>query len=303
MAALRFRDFAEAHRALVDDRASYEAEVAAAVSAVFARRRRETLRRLATIRRSLPGDVPVRAPAADGDPSVPRIGDRTYAGTDPDPPAVRVTADELGLGGFDDDLLVATGPVLARQYRRAGRALGGRRWDAATGDALAAAQTDRIRYVGATASAVAATMLVGLWSGHPTWTDLVGTVDRIFGRAEGPLAAQVGRLEAGTVLNATSSVAAATLVDDGTPIRRFWATQGDERVRPAHDDADGQIVDVDEPFDVGGEPLMYPGDPNGSAENVLNCRCDVWFVDGDENVVGVAASPADVDAGLDALLD
>jgi hypothetical protein len=27
------------------------------------------------------------------------------------------------------------------------------------------------------------------------------------------------------------------------------------------------------PFVVGGEELMYPRDPNGSAENTINCSC------------------------------
>jgi uncharacterized protein with gpF-like domain len=39
--------------------------------------------------------------------------------------------------------------------------------------------------------------------------------------------------------------------------------------------ADGQVQDIDEPFDVGGEQLMYPGDPAGSPGNTINCRCTV----------------------------
>jgi hypothetical protein len=35
------------------------------------------------------------------------------------------------------------------------------------------------------------------------------------------------------------------------------------------------IVGVDETFSVGGEDLEYPGDPNGSPENVIQCRCTV----------------------------
>ena len=30
-----------------------------------------------------------------------------------------------------------------------------------------------------------------------------------------------------------------------------------------------------DPFLVGGEQLLYPGDPAGSSENVINCRCSV----------------------------
>jgi HK97 family phage portal protein len=54
-----------------------------------------------------------------------------------------------------------------------------------------------------------------------------------------------------------------------------WLATMDERVRDAHAEADGQIVGMDEPFVVGGEVLEYPGDPAGSPENVINCRCTV----------------------------
>jgi uncharacterized protein with gpF-like domain len=56
-------------------------------------------------------------------------------------------------------------------------------------------------------------------------------------------------------------------------MERRWMAALDDRTRDAHGSADGQIVKVDKPFNVGGEELMYPGDPAGSAENVINCRC------------------------------
>jgi uncharacterized protein with gpF-like domain len=56
-----------------------------------------------------------------------------------------------------------------------------------------------------------------------------------------------------------------------------WLTSHLPTVRPAHamaeDDDRNQSVPVDEPFKVGGEELQYPGDPAGSAENVINCHC------------------------------
>jgi len=57
--------------------------------------------------------------------------------------------------------------------------------------------------------------------------------------------------------------------------KKEWVTALDERTREWHAEADGQIVGIDEPFIVGGEQLMYPGDPNGSPENTINCRCTV----------------------------
>lgn len=59
------------------------------------------------------------------------------------------------------------------------------------------------------------------------------------------------------------------------PASKEWATQGDSRVRPIHQVADSITVPVNEPFIVGGERLMYPGDTSLGAGpgNVINCRC------------------------------
>jgi SPP1 gp7 family putative phage head morphogenesis protein len=54
-----------------------------------------------------------------------------------------------------------------------------------------------------------------------------------------------------------------------------WLTAGDDKVRAEHVRANEQQRRVDEPFDIAGEKLMHPGDPKGSARNVINCRCVV----------------------------
>lgn len=43
--------------------------------------------------------------------------------------------------------------------------------------------------------------------------------------------------------------------------------------REDHLAIDGLIVPIDEPYPVGDPPLMYPHDPDGSAEDVINCGC------------------------------
>jgi hypothetical protein len=52
-----------------------------------------------------------------------------------------------------------------------------------------------------------------------------------------------------------------------------WLTSGNANVRAAHADAQGQTVRIEDPFIVDGEELMHPGDPNGSAGNIINCHC------------------------------
>lgn len=64
----------------------------------------------------------------------------------------------------------------------------------------------------------------------------------------------------------------AAYAEGGVP-EKAWLTRRDGSVRDAHAAADRQQVPVGEPYTVGGEALMYPGDPNGSAKNVIRCRC------------------------------
>lgn len=61
----------------------------------------------------------------------------------------------------------------------------------------------------------------------------------------------------------------------GFKMMKQWVATEDARTRPEHTAADGQTVPIDEPFKVGGEYLMYPGDESGSAWNTINCRCTV----------------------------
>lgn len=56
-------------------------------------------------------------------------------------------------------------------------------------------------------------------------------------------------------------------------MEKSWLATLDGRTRHDHAMADGQTVAEDKPFTVGGEKLMYPGDPSGSPWNVYNCRC------------------------------
>lgn len=57
-------------------------------------------------------------------------------------------------------------------------------------------------------------------------------------------------------------------------LKKQWRKSGKLRGRLEHVLADGQTRDVDKPYDVGGEKLMYPRDPNGSAKNTINCGCE-----------------------------
>lgn len=64
-----------------------------------------------------------------------------------------------------------------------------------------------------------------------------------------------------------------------TGTTKDWNTILDQKTRNDHARADGQRQNIDEPFIVGGEKLMVPGDwsMGASAGNIINCRCSVTY--------------------------
>lgn len=57
-------------------------------------------------------------------------------------------------------------------------------------------------------------------------------------------------------------------------LQKQWRRSGKLHSRPSHDAADGQVVDVDKPFIVGGVALMHPRDPAAPAAETINCGCE-----------------------------
>ena len=56
----------------------------------------------------------------------------------------------------------------------------------------------------------------------------------------------------------------------GADVLKQWDAALDGRTRDSHRHVDGEIRELDEKFSNG---LMFPGDPSGSAAEVVNCRC------------------------------
>lgn len=62
---------------------------------------------------------------------------------------------------------------------------------------------------------------------------------------------------------------------------KVWISVQDNRTRITpydHFDMNNQKQELEKPFFVGGENIMYPGDTKASAGNVINCRCTISFV-------------------------
>lgn len=65
----------------------------------------------------------------------------------------------------------------------------------------------------------------------------------------------------------------------GRVLQKRWRTEHDDRVRASHRAIDNVTLPLYQPFNVGGWPMLFPGDPMGPAEEVINCRCDLVIVD------------------------
>ncbi len=98
-------------------------------------------------------------------------------------------------------------------------------------------------------------------------------------------ATTVARTETIGALNAGRFEAFQIMAADADePMERLWLSTEDSRTRETHRLADQQRVALDQPFIIGGFPLMFPGDPTGPAQEVINCRCTSLLVEVGESV-------------------
>ena len=93
------------------------------------------------------------------------------------------------------------------------------------------------------------------------------------------------RTEATAAANFAQAQAAQTIFPP-EQMQKEWIASFDDRVRDTHAEADGQIVMANNTFLVGGQPMMFPGDPAGGAAETINCRCSVAYfpIEGAETI-------------------
>lgn len=73
----------------------------------------------------------------------------------------------------------------------------------------------------------------------------------------------------------------------GIKLQKEWMATLDGRTRHSHGMADGQKVDINGMFSVGGCKMRYPGDvQNGTAAEIYNCRCTMCTVEPPEIMQG-----------------
>lgn len=69
--------------------------------------------------------------------------------------------------------------------------------------------------------------------------------------------------------------------EKGADVVKQWDSTLDAKTRTSHQHVDSEVRELDKPFSNG---LMFPGDPDGGAAEVINCRCALlqrarWAID------------------------
>jgi hypothetical protein len=109
--------------------------------------------------------------------------------------------------------------------------------------------------------------------------DVTAQVEELFGDTSVPKwkgrARTVARTEVVGAYNGGLHDAFSMIVDNdpGTEWMHRWLATDDQRTRPDHVEADGQLQPFGHPFTVGGFQMMHPHDPDGPPQEVINCRC------------------------------
>ncbi|MDH6189135.1 hypothetical protein M2168_002167 [Streptomyces sp. CZ24] len=84
---------------------------------------------------------------------------------------------------------------------------------------------------------------------------------------------RIAQTEASRAWNTSTLAAAQAASGPDRPVVKQWITRHDARVRTAHDQVDGQIRLLSEPFTVAGVQMQAPGDPTAPPSLVIHCRC------------------------------
>jgi hypothetical protein len=92
------------------------------------------------------------------------------------------------------------------------------------------------------------------------------------------------RISRTEVVTASNTAAQLYAQQSGDNLNKIWISVKDKRTRQDHIAVDGNIVDLNSPFTVGGVQMMHPGvrtQPNGlpvPGNETVNCRCTIAFV-------------------------
>lgn len=100
--------------------------------------------------------------------------------------------------------------------------------------------------------------------------DYAGMRGGALGRAK-----MIVRTEGNRIANAARLDAAKAAKEQGADLVKQWDSTMDKKTRPHHVQLDGQVRELDEPFEVDGRKAQMPG-KFGIASEDINCRCHAY---------------------------
>lgn len=87
-------------------------------------------------------------------------------------------------------------------------------------------------------------------------------------------AMRIARTEAHRIQSKATADAQFKAKEKGADVVKQWDSSLDKRTRKSHRELDGQIRELEEPFEVNGHKAMHPGG-FGVAKEDINCRCAI----------------------------
>lgn len=144
--------------------------------------------------------------------------------------------------------------------------------------AMRAFMVDRIKDIGTEAANKITAELGLVVIGARSPSDAIRAVQGILGGASRERATTIVRTELGRAFSFAAQERMETAAEKLPGLKKQWRRSGKLHPRLHHDLADGQVVDVDQPFvlkPLGRAPveLMYPRDPAAPASETINCGC------------------------------
>lgn len=160
----------------------------------------------------------------------------------------------LGVAGFSVDMLAPT--INTRQMA-----------------AMRAFMTDRMENVAARAVLKINDQLGLVMAGAQAPTDAISSISLLLQGDRGR-ALTIMRTETGRAYATATQERMAEAKPYLPALKKQWHKSGKLHGRLEHIVAHLQVREIDQAYDVGGEKLMYPRDPKGSAKNTINCGCE-----------------------------
>jgi HK97 family phage portal protein len=157
-----------------------------------------------------------------------------------------------------------------------------------------AARASAIRGINETTwSALRGELTEGIEAGE-SYAELAARVREVYTDADQRRAETIAQTETNIAVNSGRFAG----MEQAGVERKGWLSSDLETTRETHHEAgrrygtEETAIPLDDTFLVGGEQMMFPGDPSASAGNVINCRCTSFAVIADPGPEAASAGGA-----------